>query len=472
MISSLFKRNHSTTPDLLIIGGGPGGYVSAIRAAQLGLQTVCVEKENLLGGTCLREGCIPSKFLLNVAHKFYETNHGLKQLGIKLSSPAKVDISTVQKQKDLVVTTNAKGIELLFSKYGATLEKGLAKIVDSKTILVQRNDGTSVEYHPKKIILATGSEVSSIPDYPIDEKLIVSSRGALQFTEVPKSLFVIGPGVIGLEVGSIWNSLGSKVTIFGRSPYIGGQSVDKDSSKVLMSVLRRHGIDFILGKYKTTLKKNDNSVDVTVGDKHFTVDRVLVAIGRRPYLKGFGFENLNLQMTKNGFIQTNERFETSIPNIYAIGDITLGPQLAHKAEEEGIQCVEMIAGKRKSSETEPIPSVIYTSPELAAVGLNEEEAKKKGIKVKIGKFQYRANSRARATFDVDGFVKWVCDQKGNVLGLNIVGPNAGEAIMEGTIAIKNKLNIKDIAETCHPHPTLSEALMEAAKAVLDKPIHS
>lgn len=389
------------------------------------------------------------------------------------------DMNQIQRRKNAVLTTNSKGIELLFKKYGTVLEKGTANIIDSNTINVKRNNGQEVTYTPKNIVIASGSQVFTLPKlFPIDEEVIVSSRGALNFQTIPNKLFVIGAGVIGLEMACCWSGLGSDVIVSDLSKSICGGSLDPQAAKVLQLELRKRNIQFLLGTKKSSVQRQGNHAIVTIDDGNkesiFECDKVLVSIGRKPNLEGFGIENLNLKMNKNGTIWVNERFQTNIKNVYAIGDIIQGPQLAHKAEEEGILCVEGIANPNKKMnglDYNTIPSVIYTYPEVASVGLSEFDARKLGINVKVGTFPYTANSRARCTAQTQGFVKWIADHSGKVLGMTIVGSNAGDAIMEGAIAVKNGMNIEQIAETVHPHPTLSEAVMEAAKAVMGKPIH-
>lgn len=480
MLSSSFRFfSKATNPDVLIIGGGPGGYVAAIRAAQLGLKTVCVEKEDLLGGTCLREGCIPSKYLLNVSHHFYDAKNEFQRIGLSIKGGITHDVNQIQRRKNAVLQLNSKGIEMLFKKYGTTLERGTALIHDKNTIEVKRKDGTSIIYNPTNLVIASGSKVFTLPKlFPIDEEVIISSRGCLKLTEVPKKLFVIGAGVIGLEMACCWNGFGSEVIVSDLSTSLCGGTLDPQVDKTLQMALRKRKIQFLLGAKQTSVKREGNKAIVTVDDgkkqSTYECDKALISIGRKPYLEGFGFEKLNLKMNKNGTIWVDGRFQTSEPNVFAIGDIIPGPQLAHKAEDEGILCVEGIANKNKKMnglDHLTIPSVIYTTPEVASVGLTEKEAKQMGIKVRTGSFPYSANSRARCMNDTQGFVKWICDSVGKVLGMTIIGPNAGDAIMEGTIAIKNGMTIQQIAHTIHPHPTLSEAVMEAAKAVMDKPIH-
>ena len=468
MLTFLHRSFSDHRPDLLVIGGGPGGYVAAIRAAQLGLRTVCVEKEKLLGGACLREGCIPSKFLLNVAHKYHEVTTDFKKIGLNVGS-VKCNMNVVQSRKGVVLATGSKGIELLFKKYGTIHEHGTAYIESPKQVVVTRDNGEKVRYNPQHILLATGSTAKISPDYPIDEDVICTSRGALSFKKVPKSLFVIGAGVIGLELGSVWSALGSKVSIADLAPAIG--SLDKEAAQIVTGLMRKRNIDFYLGQKKINVRRVGDHGEVECGGKKMEVEKVLVSIGRIPYLEGMGFEKLGIVLNKNGTVKVDERFATNIPNIYAIGDIIPGLQLAHRAQEEGIACVEMIAGVRDKFSTKAIPSVIYTFPEIASVGLTEKEAKRNGIMVKVGSFPYIANSRARVAGDTAGFVKWICSEDGKVLGMCVVGANAGEAIVEGVIAIQNDMNIEQIAHSCHPHPTLSEAVMEAAKVVLGKAIN-
>jgi dihydrolipoamide dehydrogenase len=470
MLSSFHRRFAGLAPDLLVIGSGPGGYVASIRAAQLGLDTVCVEKESLLGGTCLREGCIPSKFLLNVSHKYFEAQNQFSTLGLKVEGKITPDVPEIQRKKSTVLTIGSKGIELLFKKYGAKLERGTAFVNKGNSVVVTRMSGERVVYNPKRLLLATGSVPITTPAFPIDEDVICTSRGALGFRSVPKSLVVVGAGVIGLELGSVWNALGSAVTIADLGNRIGG-GIDSESAKVLQSVMSRRGIDFRLGVKSTSVRRIGSEAEVTIGDESIRSEKVLISIGRKPMLGGWGFENLGIIRTAAGAIQVDQNFETNVRNVFAIGDLVPGLQLAHKAEEEGLECVERIVGRAPPSTVRAIPSVIYTSPEVASVGLNPENARAQGIAVKVGQFPYIANSRARAVGSTAGFVRWVCSPAGIVLGVQIVGENAGEAIAEGTIAVQNGLDIRQIAHTSHAHPTLSEALMEAAKAVLDKPIH-
>ena len=471
MLHSFSKRFAAKTTDLLIIGGGPGGYAAAIRAAKLGIKTICVEKENLMGGTCLREGCIPSKFFLNLSHKVHDANKNFRQIGIKIPGQATVDMQFAQRRKSGILTGLSKGIEMLIQKNGGELIKGKAFINSRNSVTVTGNDGKVTEIHPKNIIIATGTDKWFPKAFPVDEETVATSQGVLNWSVIPKSLCVIGGGVIGLELGSVFASLGSKVTVFDMMNTIGGPGIDSYSARYAQNVLKKLGMNFELGHGVDSLKKTDKGVEVLFNGKTFEAERALVAIGRKLNLEGFGLENLKLKRTDRGLIEVNRKLETSVPGVYAIGDIVPGPQLAHKAEEEGIACVEMMKGLPSHYDPDVIPAVIYTHPEIATVGLTQDEARKRGIKVKTGQFPYSANSRARAILDQDGFVKFVCGEDGTVLGMQVVGPNAGEAIMEGAIAIKNKLKIDAIGSTCHPHPTLSEAVMEAAKSVLGAAIH-
>ncbi|KAK8880733.1 hypothetical protein M9Y10_003420 [Tritrichomonas musculus] len=442
------------------------------------MKTVCVEKEKLLGGTCLREGCIPSKYLLNVSHKFYEAKNEFRKNGLLLIGNADCDINQIQRNKDSVINLNCRGVEYLFKKYGTILESGKARIIDKSTVEVKRNNGSSVTYVTKNLIIASGSQIFNIPKlFPIDEEVIVSSRCALNFKTVPKNLCIIGAGVIGLEMGNCWNGFGSNVTIADISNSLCGGTLDAQVDRTLQMQLRKMKIQFMLGVKSTCVRRKGDKAIVTINDgkneKDYEYDKVLVAIGRKPKLDGFGFENLNLKVNKNGTVYVDERFQTSCPNVYAIGDIIKGPQLAHKASTEGVLCVEGIANPNKKMnglDYNTVPNCIHTTPEVASFGLMENQAKKLGIKVKVGMFPYSANSRARCINETAGFVKWICNDKGKVLGMTIIGPNAGDAIMEGIIAIQNGLNINQIAESIHPHPTLSEAIMEAAKAVMGKPL--
>lgn len=475
MLSSLFARKSSILrPDVMVIGGGPGGYVAGIRAGQLGLDTLVVEKNPLMGGICLREGCIPSKYLLNLSHKVEEANTQFRQKGLLIPGKVTSNIPTIQKRKVGIISGLSKGIEHLLKQNGTGLIHGAAFIHDKNHVQVTKSDGSVVDVEPKNIILATGCSPIVPKNIEVDNENVVLSRGALDFKEAPKHLVVIGGGVIGLELGSIWNGFGSKVTIIEQSAIVGGYGTDRAASKILIDQMRRRNIDFLLKTRVESVEKTAKGCIVHVtGEKPIECDKVLVSIGRHPNYTGFGFENLNLALNKSSnTVKVDDRFETNVPGVYAIGDILEGPQLAHKASEEGIACVEAIKGLPFSTfRKDAIPSVIYTHPEVASVGLTEEEARAKKIPHRIGKFPYIANSRARAMQDTAGFVKFVCDPDGTVRGMYVVGANAGDAIVEGTLAVKNRLNISAISHTIHPHPTLSEAVMEAAKLVTGKAIH-
>ena len=444
------------SPDVLVIGGGPGGYVAAIRAAQLGLSTVCIEKERTLGGTCLREGCIPSKFILNVSNKYYSAKNELKALGIS-AKDVSYDFSLIQRKKGQVVTGLSRGIEFLLKKYKAKLITGEARITDRNTVIVG-----NTEFKPKNIVLATGSTVSYPKSFSVDERSIVTSKTAFEFKSPPKDLVVVGGGIIGLELGSVYNALGSNTTIIEGSQVLGG-NLDADVSRTIQQILSKKGIKFMMSEKVQSISGNT----VRLSNGEISAEKILVAVGRKPNLKGLE----RLEINSNGRVKVDKFFRTSIVGVYAIGDLVDGPMLAHKAEEEGIAVAEIIAGKTPSINKNAIPSVIYTSPEVATVGLSERDCKSMGIPYKSFKFPFQANSRARATLETAGFVKWICGMDGKVLGNQIIGMTAGESIMEGAIAIKNELSISQIAETSHPHPTLSEAIMEAAKGVFHNPIH-
>ncbi|EAY22434.1 pyridine nucleotide-disulfide oxidoreductase, putative [Trichomonas vaginalis G3] len=406
-----------------------------------------------------------------MSHKVYEANHEFENFGIKVPGDVTVDMALAQQKKNDILEELSSGIEDLIERAGGDLVHGTAIINSKNDISVTLEDGKTITYNPKNLLIATGTDKWFPKTFPVDEEIIATSQGVLNWKEIPKTLTVVGGGIIGLELGSIFHSLGSKVTIVDMAPTIGGPSVDPSIGRFMQDILEKRGMEFVLGKGVDSCTKTENGVEVVIGDQKLQSERALIAIGRRLHLDGFGLEKLNLKRLKNGLIEVNDRFETSEKNVYAIGDIVPGPQLAQKAEEEGIACVEMLAGLESSYNPNVIPSVIYTNPEIATVGLTENNAAKQALKIKVGMFPYSANSRARIICDPTGFVKFVCGEDGTVLGMQIVGPNAGEAIMEGAIAIRNKLKIDAIAETCHPHPTLSEAVLEAAKTIISKTIH-
>ena len=465
-----------TSFDLIVIGAGPGGYVAAIRAAQLGLKTACVEKREALGGTCLNVGCIPSKALLNSSHLYEEAAHGLERHGIKIGKVG-FDLSVMLANKDKVVGDLTKGIEFLFKKNKVTWLKGKAEIVKAGSVKVTGEGGKAATYAAKSIMIATGSDVARIPGVEIDEKRIVSSTGALALAAVPKHLVVIGGGVIGLELGSVWRRLGAEVTVIEYLDTI-LPGMDGEVAKQMTRLLTKQGFKFRLGSKVLTAKSSDKGVALRVapakgGDgEDITCDVVLVAVGRVPYTHGLGLKSAGVEMDERGRIKTDAHFRTNVPGIYAIGDVIIGPMLAHKAEDEGVVCAEIIAGQSGHVNYDAIPGVVYTHPEAAAAGKTEEELKKAGIAYRAGKFPMSANSRARANGDTDGFVKVLADAKTDrVLGVHIVGPDAGTLIAELALAIEFGASAEDIARTCHAHPTLNEAVKEAALAVEGRPIH-
>lgn len=462
--------------DLVVIGGGPGGYVAAIRAAQLGMKTACVEKRGTLGGTCLNVGCIPSKALLQSSEKFAEANKHFAAHGVKLGK-VELDLKTMMSRKDKVVVDLTSGIEFLFKKNKVTYVKGEGSIPKAGEVAVKLADGGSETLKTKKILIATGSESTPLPGLDIDEKQIVTSTGALELGKVPKSLVVVGAGVIGLELGSVWSRLGAEVTVIEFLDRI-LPGMDAEIAKQTQRVLGKQGLKFKLGKKVTGAKKTKTSVTLNVepakgGDaEQIKADVVLVSIGRRPYTEGLGLEELGVAKDNRGVILVNESFETSVPGIYAIGDCIPGPMLAHKAEDEGVVCVEMMAGQSGHIDYNLVPGVVYTWPEVASVGKTEEQLKEDGVAYRVGKFPFTANSRARANADTDGMVKILADKvTDRVLGVHILGPLAGDLLGEAVLAMEFGASAEDIARTCHSHPGMGEAVKEAALAVDGRPIH-
>tara|TARA_B110001454_G_C12692805_1_gene423010 strand:- start:215 stop:1624 length:1410 start_codon:yes stop_codon:yes gene_type:complete len=463
--------------DVIIIGAGPGGYVAAIRSAQLGLKTACIEQRKTLGGTCLNVGCIPSKSLLNTSELYHKAQKEFKNLGIEASS-IKLNLSKMMENKNKSVLTLTKGIEFLFKKNKITHLKGKGLISQKNTVDVISDSGKKTTYNAKNIILATGSIPTSLPGIKIDEKTIVSSTGALTFNKVPKDLIVIGGGYIGLELSSVWNRLGSNVTVVEFLDHI-IPGMDKDVSAEFLKILTKQGINFKLNSKVIAAKTIENKVAVDLIDnktsikKKIECDKVLVAVGREPNINEKEVLNLGIKFNKHKKIEVNSKFETSIKNIYAIGDIVdKGPMLAHKAEDEGIAVAEIIAGQAGHVNYDVIPAVIYTSPEVAMVGKTEEQLKKENISYKIGKFPFFANSRAKVNSETEGFVKIIVDEKTDkVLSVSIIGAVAGTLIGELAIAMEFGASAEDIARTCHAHPTHSEAVKEAALAVDKRPIH-
>ncbi|MGP6088143.1 dihydrolipoyl dehydrogenase [Antarctobacter jejuensis] len=457
--------------DLIVIGSGPGGYVAAIRAAQLGLKTACVEGRDTLGGTCLNIGCIPSKALLHATHQLHEAEHNFAKMGLKGKSPS-VDWKQMLSYKDDVVSQNTKGIEFLFKKNKIDWLKGWGSIPEAGKVKV----GDEI-HEAKNIIIATGSEPSSIPNVEIDEKVVVSSTGALELGKIPKKLCVIGAGVIGLELGSVYARLGAEVQVVEFLDTI-TPTMDAEISKQFQKLLTKQGLTFTLGaavqgveatktKAKVTYKlRKDDSEHV------IDADTVLVATGRRPYVDGLGLEALGIEMEERGQIKVDSQWRTNVKGVYAIGDCVTGPMLAHKAEDEGMAAATVIAGKHGHVNYGVIPSVIYTSPEVSTVGATEEELKKEGRAYKVGKFSFMGNGRAKANFAADGFVKILADKETDrILGAHMIGPMVGDLIHEICVAMEFGASAEDVALTCHAHPTYSEAVREAALACGDGPIH-
>ena len=464
------------TYDLVVIGGGPGGYVAAIRAAQLGMTTACVEGRGRLGGTCLNVGCIPSKALLHSSEKFAEASHGLAAHGIGLTDVT-LDLGTMMARKGKVVDDLTKGIEFLFKKNKIDYLRGWGSIAKAGEVTVAGADGESSTLKAKSIIIATGSESTPLPGVETDEKKIVTSTGALELDKLPKQLIVIGAGVIGLELGSVWSRLGAEVTVIEFLDRI-LPGMDGEIAKQTQRVLKKQGLDFKLGRKVTGAKKGRGKVTLTVetvsGGKaeEYAADVVLVAIGRRPFTDGLGLEALGVAKDNRGFIQVDAAYRTSVEGIHAIGDAIAGPMLAHKAEEDGIACVEMLAGQAAHVDYNLVPGVVYTWPEVAGVGKTEEELKEAGVDYKVGKFPFTANSRARANAETDGLVKILADARSDrVLGVHILGPLAGDILAEAVIAMEFGGSAEDIARTCHSHPGMGEAVKEAALAVHGRAIH-
>lgn len=451
--------------DVVVIGSGPGGYVAAIRAAQLGLKTACIEK-GPLGGTCLNIGCIPSKSLLYSSELFYKLKHEIQEHGISAQNPT-FDFDKMMQRKQKIVIGFNQGIDFLFKKNKITSYSGTGRLVSPTEIEV---NGQKIQ--AKNIILATGSEPISLPFLPIDEKQIVSSTGALSLDEVPKKLVVIGAGVIGVELGSVYSRLGSEVTFIEFLPKI-CPTVDETLSKAFQQILEKQGMRFHLSSKVTSAKKTPQGITLTVdplGEIH--CDIALCCIGRKAYTKDLGLSHAGITLTDRGLIPINGRFQTTTPNIYAIGDVIDGPMLAHKASEEGIAVAEIIAGENPSINYMAIPNVIYTEPELAAVGLTEEEAKGMGLSVKTGSFPFKTNSRAKCTGETEGLVKIVADATTDrVLGVHILGAHASEMIGEGVVAIEEGMTCLELAYCSHAHPTLTESIKEAALAVHGRAIH-
>lgn len=462
--------------DVIVIGGGPGGYVAAIRAAQLGMKTACVEMRGALGGTCLNVGCIPSKELLHASHKYEEAKKGFAKLGVKIEGVS-LDVAQMMKAKTQVVSSLTKGIEFLFKKNKVDYVKGMGRILSAGKVEVTSLDGGKQTLETKNIIIATGSEVATLPGVEVDENRIVSSTGALDLKEVPEHLILIGGGIIGLEMGVVWHRLGAKVTVIEFLDRI-VPGVDLEVAKEMQKLLKKQGFDFKLSTKVTGAEKTKDGVRVTVepvagGDAEvIDGDTVLLCVGRKPFTGSLNLDGAGVALDQRGRVAVDGRFQTNVAGIYAIGDVIAGPMLAHKAEDEGFACAEIIAGQHPHIDYNCIPGVVYTHPEIAWVGQTEEQLKDEGRAYKTGKFPFMANSRARASGDADGFVKVLADaETDEVLGVHIIGAEAGTMIAEAVLAMEFKASAEDIARTSHAHPTLNEALKEAALAVGSGAIH-
>ena len=461
--------------DSVVIGGGPGGYVCAIRLAQLGQKTACIEARGALGGTCLNIGCIPSKSLLNLSENFKKAKN-FSKLGIE-TGDVKLNLDKMMKNKEKAVSILTKGVEFLFKKNKVTYLKGFGSFISDKKISVKGEDGKKKEIEAKNIIIATGSEAMPMPNVEFDEKTIVSSTGALSLKEVPKSLVVVGGGYIGLEMGSVWSRLGAEVNVIEFLDHI-TPGMDREISEEFMKILKKQNIKFHLNRKVTSIKKTNNGVQISTSDnngdsKEFNCDVALISIGRKPFTSNLNLSSAGVKSDEKGRIKIDKKFQTSAKNIYAIGDVIDGPMLAHKAEEEGIAVAEIIAGQSGHVNYDLIPGVIYTTPEVASIGLTEEQLKEKNKSYKIGKFPFMANSRAKAIDEPEGFVKILADKDTDkVLGVHMIGPHVGEMIAEMAVAMEFGASSEDIARTCHAHPTFSEAIKEAALSVEKRQIHS
>jgi dihydrolipoamide dehydrogenase len=459
--------------DVTVIGGGPAGYVCAIRLSQLGLKTACVESRGSLGGTCLNIGCIPSKSLLNMSESFHKAKN-FSNIGIE-TGEIKLNLEKMMSNKESSVATLTKGVEFLFKKNKVTYIKGVGSFNEKNEILV-KNDKSEIKIKTDKTIISTGSEPLSLPGIDFDEKKILSSTGALNISKLPKKMVVVGGGYIGLEMGSVWSRLGTEVHVVEYLDHI-TPGLDKEISNEFMKILKKQNIKFELNTKVEKITKNDKGVVIETTNKdsknNIEADVVLISVGRKPYTDKLNLEKIGVNLDKKGKIKVNKNFETNVKNVYAIGDVIDGPMLAHKAEEEGIAVAELIAGQSGHVNYDIIPGVIYTSPEVAYVGKNEEELKEKKINFKVGKFPFMANSRAKAINEPEGFVKILAESTTDrVLGVHIIGPHAGEMIAEMSVAMEFGASSEDIARTCHAHPTFSEAIKEAALSVDKRQIHS
>ena len=460
---------------VVVIGGGPGGYVCAIRLAQLGLKTACIESRGSLGGTCLNVGCIPSKSLLNLSDEFHKVKN-LSNKGIEIGE-VKLNLPKMMKSKEKAVTVLTKGVEFLLKKNKVSYFKGTGSFKNKNEILIKDEQNKELLIQTEKTIIATGSLPVSLPGIKFDEKIIVSSTGALKLEKVPKKMIVVGGGYIGLEMGSVWSRLGAEVQVIEFLDHI-TPGMDKEISNEFMKILKKQGIKFHMQHKVKEIKKNKTGANIFTEDKdgnkkNFECDVALISVGRKPNTEGLNLEKVGIKLDEKKRVKTNKNFQTNIDNVYAIGDVIDGPMLAHKAEDEGIAVAENIAGQSGHVNYDTIPGVIYTTPEVASIGKTEEQLNEKNIKYKIGKFSFMANSRAKAIDDAEGFVKILADEKTDkVLGAHLIGPHAGELIAEIGIAMEFGASSEDIARTCHAHPTFSEAVKEAALSVDKRAIHS
>ena len=461
--------------DVTVIGGGPAGYVCAIRASQLGLKTACIESRGTLGGTCLNIGCIPSRSLLNLSESFHKAKN-FSKLGIE-TGDIKLNLSKMMKNKDKAVTVLTKGVEFLLKKNKVDYIKGKGSLLNENKVSIINEDGRKNIIESKNIVISTGSVSAGLPGVEFDEIKILSSTGALNLPLVPKKMLIIGAGYIGLEMGSVWSRLGSEVHVIEYLDHI-TPGLDKEISNEFMKILKKQKINFHLNTKVEKVIKTEHGVSIETSDDQknknlFNGDVALISIGRKPYTKNLNLEKIGIKCDEKGRINVNKNFQTNISNIYAVGDVICGPMLAHKAEEEGIAVAELIAGQAGHVNYDLIPGVIYTSPEVAYVGKNEEDLKKINVNYKVGKFPFMANSRAKAIDQSEGFVKILAEEKTDrVLGVHIIGPHAGEMIAEMSVAMEFGASSEDIARTCHAHPTFSEAIKEAALSVEKRQIHS
>ena len=463
--------------DIIVIGSGPGGYISAIRASQLGKKVAIIEKYATLGGTCTNVGCIPSKALLDSSHHYYDAVNHFDTHGISVETPT-IDFSKMIARKANIVETTTGGIKYLMDKNNVDVFEGLGSFVDATHVKITKSDGSDQTIEGTNIIIATGSKPATLPFISLDKERVITSTEALKLKEIPKHLIVIGGGVIGLELGSVYKRLGADVTVVEYAPKI-TPTMDADVSKELQKVLKKQGIKFAVSHGVSSVERNGDEVIVKATDKkgrevEFSGDYCLVAVGRKPYTEGLGLENVGVKLNERSQVEVNGHLQTNVSNIYAIGDVVAGAMLAHKAEEEGVVVAEFLAGQKPHIDYNLIPGVVYTWPEVAAVGKTEDELKNANIDYKSGKFSMRALGRSRASGDIDGFVKVLADKTTDeILGVHIVGARAADLIMEAAVAMEYRASAEDLARICHGHPTYSEAVKEAAKAAWDgKPLNS